>query len=284
MEDVKENCVGEFETFHSPVMGSETEGQVRSFLERRFRRRDEGGKRDNGEHGLMVRKKEEGSDTGRLSRQESRRLLISGARLLGVCLDAGKVAACERFLEELIKWNQRMNLTALRDERSIIVRHFLDSFTLVKYLPEGGSVLDIGSGAGFPGVPLKIVRPSLQVILLEASRKKTYFHRHIIRSLDLSDIESIWGRSDQGEIRTNLGSCFDVVVSRATLPLERFLREAIHFIHSNGIIIGMKGGNRKTTIPSEFSSLMLYRTVSTELPFDRLKRSLLFFRKVAPPV
>lgn len=232
----------------------------------------------------MVRKKEDGSDTGRLSRRESRRLLISGAHLLGVSLDASKVEACERFLDGLIKWNQGMNLTALRDERSIIMRHFLDSFTLVEYLPEGCSLLDIGSGAGFPGVPLKIVRPSLQVILLEASRKKTYFHRHIIRSLGLSDIESIWGRSDQGEIRTNLDSCFDVVVSRATIPLEHFLREAIHFIHPNGVVIGMKGGNRKTTIPSEFSSLMLYRTVSTELPFDRLKRSLLFFRKVGPSV
>ncbi len=231
----------------------------------------------------MVRKKEKGSDAGRLTQRERRRLLISGARLLGVSLNASKVSACERFLDELIKWNQRMNLTALREERSIIVRHFLDSFTLVKYLPEGASLLDIGPGAGFPGVPLKIARPSLYVVLLEASRKKTFFHRHIIRSLGLSDIRSVWGRSDQGEIQANLGSCFDVVVSRATSPLEVFLREAIHFIHSGGVIIAMKGRSLSAMIPSESLPLTLYRTVSTELPFDRLKRRLLFFRKVAPP-
>jgi len=228
----------------------------------------------------MPLRKVKGSEKIQPSLIENRRLLISGARLVGVVLDASKVDAFEQFLGELIKWNQRMNLTALRKERSIIVRHFLDSLTLVRYLPRGASLLDIGSGAGFPGVPLKIARPDLEVVLLEASRQKTYFHKHLIRSLNLSGIRSVWGRSDQGEVRTTLGNRFDVVVSRAVSPLEVFLREAIHFIHARGMIIGMRGRDVSVSIRPESLSLTLDRTVSADLPFGRIRRNLLFFRRM----
>lgn len=222
-----------------------------------------------------------GSDKGQSSRVVNRRLLVSGARFLGVSLNHGKVEAFERFLDELTRWNQRLNLTALRSERSIVVRHFLDSLTLVGYLPHQASLLDIGSGAGFPGIPLKIAKPRLQVVLLEASRKKTYFHRHLIRSLNLSDIRSVWGRSDQGEVRTVLGNRFDFVVSRAVSPLEVFLRDAVHFIHPAGTIIAMGGKDVSVGIHPESISLTLDRTISTDLPFEEIRRNLLFFRKLA---
>ena len=193
------------------------------------------------------------------------------------------VEAFDRFLDALMKWNQGMNLTAFRDERSVIVRHFLDSLILVRYLPQAASLLDIGSGAGFPGVPLKIVRPDLQVVLLEAARKKTYFHKQVIRSLKLSGIRSVWGRSDQGEVKAILGDRFDIVVSRAVSPLDRFLREGVHFIHTGGMIVAMRGRNVKVPVLTGSLGLMLYRTVSTDLPFDRVKRHLLFFKKRAAP-
>lgn len=232
----------------------------------------------------MPWKKVKKSDKSRPSRIENRRLLVSGASLLGVSLDTSAVEAFERLLDELIKWNQKMNLTALREERSIIVRHFLDSLTLLRYLPRGASLLDLGSGAGFPGVPIKIARPDLHIVLLEATRKKTYFHQHLIRSLNLSGIRSVWGRSNQGEVKTILGNRFNVVVSRAVWPLEVFLREAICYIHSRGIIIAMRGRDVSVPIRPESLSLSLYRTVSTDLPFDRIRRKLLFFRKVEVPV
>ena len=224
-----------------------------------------------------------GRDRRQPSREENRRLLVSGARLLGVSLNAGRTETFERFLNELTKWNQRMNLTALREERSIIVRHFLDSLTLVRHLPRGTSLLDIGSGAGFPGVPLKIARPDLQVVLLEASRKKTYFHKQVIRSLNLWGIRSVWGRSDQGEIKTILGNRFDVVVSRALSPLDAFVKEAIHFVQTGGMIIAMRGRDDSVPIHPGSLGLTLYQKVSIDLPFDRVRRNLLFFRKSAVP-
>jgi 16S rRNA (guanine527-N7)-methyltransferase len=215
---------------------------------------------------------------------ENREILVSGARLLGVSLDASKAAAFERFLDELTRWNQRMNLTAFREKRSIIIRHFLDSLTVVRHLPERTNLLDLGSGAGFPGIPLKIARPRFQVVLLDASRKKTYFQKHVIRSLELSGIRSVWGRSDQVEIREALGNSFDVVVSRAVSSLEVYLGQAVHFVPEGGMIIAMRGKDVSVPIRPESLSLRLDQTVSTDLPFDGVRRTLQFFRKTAVSV
>jgi len=231
----------------------------------------------------MPQERARGFEKNRPGSSENRGLLLSGARSLGVSLEASGLEAFERFLDELLKWNQRMNLTALGEERAIIVRHFLDSLTLVRYLPQAASLLDIGSGAGFPGIPLKIVMPDLHVVLLEASRKKTYFHKHVIRLLNLSGIRSVWGRSDQGEVKTVLANRFDVVVSRAVSPIEVFLRDASHFVPVEGMIVAMRGRDISISIRPESLSLTLNRAVSADLPFDRIRRNLLFFRKVQVP-
>jgi 16S rRNA (guanine527-N7)-methyltransferase len=226
----------------------------------------------------MPWKKSKGSDQRQHLRLENRRLLVSGAAQLGVSLDSRALERFERLLHELTTWNQKINLTGLREERSIVVRHFLDSLSLVGHLPGDGSVLDIGSGAGFPGIPLKIARPCLQITLLEASRKKTYFHRHLIRSLNLSGIRTVWGRSDQEEARRILGNRFDVVVSRALSSLEAFLRDAIHFVQAEGMVIAMRGRDVEIPVRLDSLALMLVRTASVDLPFDRVRRNLLFFK------
>jgi 16S rRNA (guanine527-N7)-methyltransferase len=226
----------------------------------------------------MLREKPEKSLKSLASADAKKKLLASGARRLGVSLDRLMVDAFVSFLDELIRWNQRMNLTSVRDERAIIVRHFLDSLSLVRYLPKTASLVDIGSGAGFPGIPLKIAIPDLRVVLLEAARKKTYFHRRVIRSLGLLGIESVWGRSDRPEIREVLGGRFDLVVSRAVSSLDVFLQEGIHFVRPGGTIIAMGGSDvdkRNLPVPPDVT---LCRTIPIELPLDRIKRHLLFFK------
>ena len=228
---------------------------------------------------VMFDKKAMKGDEKESQREETRELLVSGAALLEVPLKTTAVEAFERFLDALVRWNQKMNLTGLHERRAIVIRHFLDSLTLVKELPSEGRLLDIGSGAGFPGIPLKIMMPGLHVTLLEAARKKTYFHRHVIRSLKLSGIQTIWGRSDQNRARADLGHQFDVVVSRATLPLEAFLEDGTYFAHPRGVIIAMRGKDRHAEVPPASLCLDLWRTVSVQLPFDRIQRNLLFFRR-----
>jgi 16S rRNA (guanine527-N7)-methyltransferase len=119
---------------------------------------------------------------------EARNLLERGARVLGLDLAPDQIDRFLTYLDLLLKWNRKMNLTALRSPREIIIHHFLDSLLLLPYLPETGNLLDLGSGAGFPGIPLKIARPGLTIDLVEATAKKASFLKEVIRCLGLSEI------------------------------------------------------------------------------------------------
>jgi len=119
--------------------------------------------------------------------EETRRLLERGTLSLDLDLSPEQIDQFLTYLELLLKWNRRINLTAVRTPREIISRHFLDSLLLLPHLPETGRLLDLGSGAGFPGLPLKIARPGLALDLAEATAKKASFLKEAIRQLGLSD-------------------------------------------------------------------------------------------------
>ncbi|MEK7314264.1 MAG: 16S rRNA (guanine(527)-N(7))-methyltransferase RsmG, partial [Deltaproteobacteria bacterium] len=112
-------------------------------------------------------------------------ILRAGAKELNIEMRESEERAFLIYLEELKKWNEKINLTSLRSDRDITVKHFLDSLTVARFLKDNNvsSLLDIGSGGGFPGIPLKIVMPELKVTLLEAIEKKVNFLKHIIRTL-----------------------------------------------------------------------------------------------------
>ncbi len=117
--------------------------------------------------------------------EKNKDLLIEGTKAFGIHLDERAIESFEIYLKELLKWNQKINLTAIRSEKGIVLKHFLDSLSICPYLPKQASILDIGSGAGFPGIPLKMVRPSLKITLIDSVRKKIDFQKHLIRSLGL---------------------------------------------------------------------------------------------------
>ncbi len=124
-----------------------------------------------------------------LFKPEAVRLLLRrGTRTLGLDLSPPQLDQFLTYLDLLLKWNRRINLTALRSPDDIITRHFLDSLLLLPHLPETGRLLDIGSGAGFPGLPLKIARPGLSVDLVEATTKKASFLKEAVRRLGLSGV------------------------------------------------------------------------------------------------
>src|SRR5512136_1303797 len=144
---------------------------------------------------------------------EDRNLLVQGGKAFGINLDEKTIEAFDLYLKELLKWNQKINLTAIRLEKGVILKHFIDSFSIYPYLDQHSSVLDIGSGAGFPGIPLKMVQPTLAVSLIDSVRKKVDFQRHIIRILGLKGIDAIHGRvQDEGVLRS-LGGRFDIILS-----------------------------------------------------------------------
>ena len=136
---------------------------------------------------------------GRSARMTPRELLITGANELGIELSVEQVNSLFIYLAELKKWNKKINLTAIRDERDMIVKHVLDSLSYIKgFDPTAGQMLlDMGSGAGFPAFPIKVARPEISVTLVESVKKKASFLRHIIRTLELTGAEVIDKRTEE---------------------------------------------------------------------------------------
>ena len=214
---------------------------------------------------------------------EHRNLFLEGAKTFGIRLNEKEVEAFDLYLRELLKWNQKINLTAIRSEKGIVVKHFLDSLSAYPYLSKPSSLLDIGSGAGFPGIPLKMVESFLEITLIDSVRKKVDFQKHIIRTLGLKGIEAIHGRVQDKEVLQSMGGRFDFVISRAFSDLQTLLILSFPFLKKGGIILAMKGEMNREEIPSlsKIAGIRyrLQKTVSLVLPGGTFKRSILLFEK-----
>ena len=215
--------------------------------------------------------------------RENQDLLIEGTKAFGVQLDGKAIEAFDLYLKELLKWNQKINLTAIRTEKGIVLKHFLDSLSVISYLPKTSVLLDIGSGAGFPGIPLKIVEPSFEITLMDSVLKKVDFQRHIIRMLGLKGVEAIHGRVQEKEMIQRMGNRFDGVISRAFSNLQTILTLSDPFLKRGGMVLAMKGETADEEIrlfsESEKMRYKLKKTVFLFLPFTSIKRTILLFVK-----
>jgi len=214
---------------------------------------------------------------------ENQKLFTQGAKAFGIDLDEKGIEAFDLYLRELLKWNQKMNLTAIRSEKGIVLKHFLDSLSVFPHLPKISSLLDIGSGAGFPGIPLKMVQPSLEVTLIDSVRKKIDFQSHIIRTLGLKGIGAIHGRIQDREILESLGGRFDAVIARAFSDLNTLLLLSFPFLKKGGILLAMKGEGAgeelKQLLLSTRNRYRWIKTATFSLPYSSFKRSILLFEK-----
>jgi len=215
--------------------------------------------------------------------QESRRLLAEGAKVFGIDLDEKGVEAFEHYRRELLKWSQKINLTAIRTEKGIVLKHFLDSLSANPYLSDASVLLDIGSGAGFPGIPLKIINPGLEVTLIDSVRKKVDFQRHVIRTLHLKGIEAIHGRAQDQEVVQSLGERFDVVISRAFSDLSMLLDLSQPLLKKGGKVLAMKGKREGEEISStaerKCAPFRFQKAITFILPFSSFERTILLFQK-----
>ncbi len=144
---------------------------------------------------------------------------------------------------ELMKWNRKVNLTTITEPQDVAVKHFLDSIIPGPLIAPGAKVLDIGSGGGFPGIPLKILLPSLSVLLIDSSRKKVSFAKHVIRTLKLENIEARHVRAEELATKPEAVNSFDVIISRALTSIENFILIAFPLLAEDGVLIAMKGAD-----------------------------------------
>ena len=165
-------------------------------------------------------------------------IITSGAKVFDVDVGLKEARQFSIHAEELVKWNLKINLTAITDPFEVAVKHFIDSIAPAGIIPAGASMLDIGSGGGFPGIPLKIVIPTLSVSLVDSSRKKVTFLKHVIRTIGLENIEAVQGRVEEPAVNAKM---FDVIICRAFSSLEMFVGSTLPLLAPNGIIISLKG-------------------------------------------
>ena len=167
-----------------------------------------------------------------------------GADEWGLSLSEDQLAQFARYADLLIEWNAtRMNLTRLTAPRDVAVKHFLDSLALLTVLtpPPGARVLDVGTGAGLPGLALKIARPDLDMTLMEGTAKKLQFCRAVADDLGLVGVETVHARAEEAARRVELGGKFDLVAARAVAPLERLLPWLAPFLAPGGVAASFKG-------------------------------------------
>lgn len=163
---------------------------------------------------------------------------------MGIQLPGTTIEQCKKFeqyLALLLKWNKVHNLTAIRDADDVVNRHFLESIALLPHLGNPKSVLDLGTGAGFPGLPLAIMRPDWQITILDSASKKIAFCQEVMRTCDLSNVQAICSRAEQKETQVQLGH-FDLIISRATWSMVDYLPIALPYATQvGGRVIALKG-------------------------------------------
>jgi 16S rRNA (guanine527-N7)-methyltransferase len=181
-------------------------------------------------------------------------LLQQGARLLGIELDGQKLARFDLYQRELLQWNAKTNLISKKTAGEIATRHFLDSLTAAKYIrPENARMVDIGAGSGFPGLPLKIALPSIQLCLLETNRKKVSFLKHIQRLLNLDGVFTLQDRTENIVHGEQWREKFDVAISRASLKLPDLMPLGQYFLVPSGLLITLKGPDVSLEVEAAFS-------------------------------
>lgn len=216
--------------------------------------------------------------------REWQNFIIEGAQKLGIEIDSGITEQFAVHASELIRWNRKINLTAITHPKDIAVKHFLDSLPPARFVHDHARMLDIGSGGGFPGIPLKILNPSLKVTLIDGTRKKVNFLKHALRTLKLENIEAHQIRAEILSEESAYVNFFDVIISRAVSSLKRFVTMALPLLAKNGTIMAMKGEVDQSELdavnldsPAERLQLEVQ---NYKLPSTKAARSIVIIRNI----
>jgi len=207
-------------------------------------------------------------------------ILKEAALSLGVKLNDTQISQFLHYKNLLLEWNEKLNLTAITNESEIMVKHFADSLSLAPFL-EGGTLIDVGTGAGFPGIPLKVVLPSLTITLLDSLNKRLVFVNSVISELGLCGIKTIHSRAEDGA-RNDMREKYDYATARAVSRLAVLAEYCLPYVKIGGMFIAYKGAEIKEEI---IESATAIRTLGGEISeikeinFHNISHSLVMIRK-----
>jgi len=204
-----------------------------------------------------------------------------------ITLSEEQISQLERYYELLCEWNEKINLTAITDPKGVAVKHFADSLSIFNYInvPQNARVIDVGTGAGFPGLVLKIARPDINLTLLDSLQKRLNFLQVVCNELNL-DSKLIHSRAEEGGQDLDLRESFDLVVSRAVAQLNILSEYCIPYVRLSGSFVAFKG-DADGEIKSAKKAIgilggKINNTFKFELPFEGGGRTLVEIEKVSP--
>lgn len=216
-------------------------------------------------------------------------LLINGAKQLDIQLSETQVEQFMKYKVLLQEWNEKMNLTAITEDREVITKHFLDCMTINKALnmSEQKTVIDIGTGAGFPGLVIKIAFPHLKVTLVDALKKRLTFLETVINELGLTDIECVHSRAEDLGKNKQYREGFDICASRAVANLAVLSEYTLPFVKVDGYLIALKGQKLDEELEQGQKAIkilggQLEEVVHTGVPFTDLNHKIAKIKKVKP--
>ncbi len=210
-----------------------------------------------------------------------RELLNNGAKDLGISLSIEQINSMFIYLAELKKWGQKINLTAIKDDRDVVIKHVLDSLSYIYgFTPSPGlRLLDMGSGAGFPALPIKIAFPGISVTMVESVKKKASFLRHVIRTLKFGDTAVIDTRTK--ELPAHFLSTFDIVTARAFADMKSAISEGMPLLKPGGLMV-LSRGPEETINDQDLvrAGVSLESRIDLILPYSDYKRTIWIFKKL----
>lgn len=214
-------------------------------------------------------------------------ILIDGAEELGYKLTEKQVRQFEKYYEMLIEWNKKINLTSIIDEQEVIQKHFLDSIAVKKVidLSNYDSLIDLGTGAGFPGIPLKIVFPELEITLVDSLNKRINFLLAVIEELSLENINCVHSRAEDLGNNDLYREKFDICISRAVADLSILSEYCIPFVKDKGYFISYKSNKSQDEINSSLNAINILggnieQTINVNIPYLNLERTFVLIDKV----
>ena len=202
---------------------------------------------------------------------------------INITLTENQILKLEKFYELLVIWNEKINLTTILKEEDVYLKHFYDSLTLIKVidLNKELTLLDVGTGAGFPGIVLKIVFPNLKITLLDSMNKRISYLNEIIKELDLKDIDTVCSRAEDYALKNR--EKYDIVVCRAVAHLEILLEITLPLVKVNGYFIAMKSNANEEIALARKKIIVLdskiIEILSFKLPFENSIRTLIKIQK-----
>ena len=214
-------------------------------------------------------------------------ILRQGIEDFGIEASDKMLADFQKYKEILVEWNQKMNLTGIEDEKEVFIKHFLDSISAVSkgYIKNGMSLIDVGTGAGFPGMPLRICLPELKVTLLDSLNKRINFLQEVANQIDIDDIEFIHGRAEDFGKDENYRECFDIATARAVAGLPALMEFCVPFVKVGGHFVCLKGPNANLELEEskkamEVLGIEYIEKIDIKLPEIDLDHNILVFKKV----